>query len=361
MKNIFSVLFLLVFSSFSIAQELRNDGIIEINTKFRIKIKKKGTYDFSYEIISKVPFNDELNSGKAQSILDDTLEVNEIQGIFAIGTFGTQESTLLALKSGSKSPLQYNLLVDLKGRNKFKRTSTLPLNSQYPSIEVWQEYIHAIKFASFKQIALESTEPQMELDTTCYSTINIDQGNILLQDQLTFLSELISNQEEAAVDKIKKYEDSINSISKSSWGWGDQLNIVDKNGRKIGEHVKRKKIKDILVFKLTECPYLSREVGYFFSKKERNLKFVVFKWRQRRINGWRSRDYKNINDDYRSKYEILNKYLNMILGPPDSSLEEENRGYKNKWLSNKDLSAESNLYIDQYSQSLSLKIYLPDK
>jgi len=361
MKNVFFVLVLLVFSSFSNAQELMNVSPIEINTKFRIKLIKKGLSDFSYEIISKVPFNDELNSGKAQSILVDSLEVNEIQGIFAVGTFGNKESTLLVLKSGRKDPLQYNLFIDLKGRNKFKKTSTLPLHWEYPSIEVWQDYIHAIKFASFKQIALGQTEPQMELDTTCYSTLSINQGNILLNDQLTFLSELINNQEKSAVDKIKKYEDSINSISISSWGWGDQLNIVDNNGRKIGEHVKPKKIKDILVFKLTECPYLSREVGYFFSKKDRKLKFVVFKWRQRRVKGWRSRDYKNINDDYRSKYEFLNKHLNLSLGPPTNSLNIENRRYKNKWLSNKDLSAESTLYIDQYSRSLRLKIYLPDK
>ncbi|WP_299531218.1 hypothetical protein [Ulvibacterium sp.] len=361
MNNIFSVLVLLVFSSFLNAQELRNVSPIDINTKFRIKLIKKGASDFSYEIVSKVAFNDQLNSGKAPSILDDSLEVNEIQGIFAVGKFGTKKSTLLVLKSGSKAPLQYNLFIDLKGRNKFKKTSTLPLNSQYPSIEVWQDYIHAIKFSNFKQIAIRRTEPQMELDTTCYSTLNINQGNILLYDQLTFLSELISNQEESAVDKIKKYEDSINSISASSWGWGDQLNIVDNNGRKIGEHVNRKKIKDILVFKLTECPYLSREVGYFFSKKDRKLKFVVFKWRQRRVSGWRSKDYKNIGDDYRYKYDFLNKYLNLTLGPPTSSLKEENIRYKNKWLSNKHLSAESNLYIDKYSRTLRLKIYLSDK
>lgn len=356
-----SIVFLVtvLFTGAIYGQKLQDIEAIKLNTKFTLQLNKGDSNNFPYKIISTEPFEGELESSSFK-LLDEDLNNNQIQGILGIGTFGSQRSVQLLIKSGGELPLIYELFIDRKGNDRFKKTSTIQLIPGVPSQEIWPYNIHAIKIGNFQKPSIIK-ETESVLDTTCYSTLDIHQGNTLINEQLTFLSEIISNQEESVVDKIKNYEDSIKSISISSWGWGDELNILDKNGRKIGEHVKRKKIKEILVYKLTECPYLSREVGYFFSKKDRKLKCVVFKWRQRWVGGWQSRAYQNIEDDYRSKYGFLNKSLNEVLGSPTSSFNKENRRHKNIWVSNQGMSAESYLYIDQYSRSLRLKIYFPDE
>jgi hypothetical protein len=340
------------------SQELENIESISINTKFKLELIKIDSNEYNYKIISKEPFIGELNSSSARLFLDDSLKINEIQGIFAIGKFGNSNSTLLVIKSGIDSPLAYNLYIDIKGNGKYKQTSTIEL---FPNIlsEMWPYYIYSLKISAIKK-SIDLPQNESVLDTICNSEYDIEKGNILFNEQLTLILDLITKQEVSGIDIIKEYEDSIKSVTASTWGWFNELHNMDSSNRFIGTYINRKKIDQPLVFELTECPYLEREVAYFFAKKERNIKFVVFKWGQKWVGGWQSRAYNNVESDFRSKYEFIRNSLNKSLGIPHDSVIEDINNMKTEWATDEGVVALSYLYIDQYSRGIVLKIYLKD-
>lgn len=359
MRYALFILTFLIISQISRSQEWENLNIISINTKFKLELVKIDSFEYTYNIISKEPFIGELNSDSAHLLLNDALNSNEVQGIFGYGNFGNSKNTILIVKSGNDSPLSYELFIDIKG--KFVNTSTVPIHYGIPSLEIWPGYINSIKISGFRKVDIEPAENELKPDTTCISQLDIDKGNILFNEQLSLLSGIISHQEKFEIEKIKKFEDSVMSIPVSSWGWSNELNISDSKGRLTGSYINRKKIVQPLVFKLTECPYLTREVAYFYSKKEKDVKFVVFKWSQRWVGGWQSRAYTDIESDFRSKFEFIGNSLTKTLGSPVDSLIEGNRRFQTEWQTKEGVTAKSYLYIDQYSRGLKLYIYLKDK
>ncbi|WP_430815968.1 hypothetical protein [Carboxylicivirga sp. RSCT41] len=343
------------------SQRIENLEAIKLNTKFRLELIELDSSKYSYKVISTEIFNSELETSSARKLLDDSLKNNEIQGIFGFGKFGNTNSTLLLIKSGHEFPIDYSILIDTKGKEKYKKTSTIQLYPNIPSIEMWPHNIYSLKFVEFSKAEIKEYQLEQEkIDTICKSDYDIERGNILLNEQLTLILDLVSKQKAKGIARIKEYEDSIKSIPTSAWGWGDALNIIDSNNRLIGTYIKRRKIAEPLVFEITECPYLEREVAYFYTKKERNIKFVVFKWRQKWIEGWQSRDYYNIESDFRTKHEFIKKFLNKTLGLPSNILENK-KGIKTEWATDEGVIAELYLHIDQYSRSLRLKIYLEDE
>ncbi len=52
--------------------------------------------------------------------------------------------------------------------------------------------------------------------------------------------------------------------------------------------------------------------------------------------------------------------MNKNLGQPSNNL-ENNKWIKTRWVTDEGVIAELNLYIDQYSRSLRLRIYLEDE
>ncbi len=349
-----------MFSQFSMSQKLENLEAIKLNTKFRLELIEIDSR-YSYKVVSKETFNSELETSSARKLLDDSLKNNEIQGIFGIGKFGNTNSIMLLIKSGHKFPLDYSLFIDTKGKEKYKKTSTIQLYPNVPSNEMWPYNIYSLKFLEFSKAEINDYQLEQEkMDTICKSHYDIEKGNILINEQLTLILDLITKLEVSGIDRINEYEDSIKSIPTSAWGKGDELNILDSNNRLIGTYIKRRKIAEPLVFEITECPYLEREVAYFFAKKKRNIKFVVFKWRQKWIGGWQSRAYNNIESDFRAKHEFVKNLLNKNLGLPGNIL-ENNKRIKTEWVTDEGVIAELYLYIDQYSRSLKLKIYLEDE
>lgn len=362
MKSLFPITIVFLFCPLiSISQNLKEIEAIEINSKFKLEIVETYPGIYGYKLLSIEEIHQEINSSSAGGLLDDSLKHNEIQGVFAIGKFGDVTSTILVLKSGHYSPLDYRLFIDTKGRNRYHLTSTTPLSTNIQSIEVWPYGIHAIKISEFTKAKIVLLDTSEILDTTCYSGYDIKNGNMLFDQQLTLILDLITSQKNLGIDVIKKYEDSIQSISKSPWGWGNELNELDSNNRFIGTYINRKKIADPLVFEITECPYLKREVAYFASKKNGNIKFVVFKWSQKWVGGWQSRAFGSIDKEFRTKNDFIINSLNNALGSPIDSQIEGNRKFVYDWRTNEGLIAESYLYIDKYSRSQIVKIYLKDQ
>jgi hypothetical protein len=361
MRYTLFILTFFLFSQILKSQAPEISDVISINTKFKLELIKIDSIDYVYKIVSKEPLNGELDSDSARLQISDSLSINEVQGIFGYGNFGNSKSTMLIVKSGNDSPLNYNLFIDIKGKGKFVNTSTVPIHDGIPSLEIWPEYIYSIKISGFSKVDIKPSEDELDLDTTCTSEFDIDKGNILFDEQLGLISDIIFHQANFELDRIKEYEDSIMSIPASSWGWGNELNILDSNGRLTGTYINRRKIAQPLVFTLTECPYLEREVAYFFSKKRKDVKFVVFKWSQRWDGGWQSRAYHEIECDFKSKYEYIRNSLNKTLGSPGDSLTEDNRRFQTKWQTKEGVIAKSYLYMDQYARYLKLYIYLKDE
>ena len=152
MKHFIILLILLLFSLVSFSQKLKNIKGISLGTKFKLKLIERDSGRFAYKIISEIPFEKEFDSNTARKLLDDTLKSNEVQGIFGIGKFGDSKKVLLLIKSGYKEQLDYDLFIDVKGKGRYKETSTLPLGVEYPSVEMWPYYIYSIKIKSFQLI-----------------------------------------------------------------------------------------------------------------------------------------------------------------------------------------------------------------
>ena len=130
---------ILFFTSVSEAQELKEFEAIKLNTKFLIRLTATSSSEFSYEIISSGPFNETIESSSIHSYLDDSLGTNNIQGILTTGYFGSHKSILLAIKSGLEVPLDYDLFIDVKGNNKFKKTSFKPFHRKDKRLSRFQK------------------------------------------------------------------------------------------------------------------------------------------------------------------------------------------------------------------------------
>ena len=92
--------FFILFASFVHGQKLKNIEAIKLNTKFTLELHTDSLNNFSYNIVSTEPFEGELKMNSAFKLFDENIKENQIQGILAIGTFGSQRSILLAMKSG---------------------------------------------------------------------------------------------------------------------------------------------------------------------------------------------------------------------------------------------------------------------
>ena len=314
---------------------------------------------FSYQIISTTPFNEAIQSSSINSYLDDSLGVNEVQGILTTGYFGSYKSILLSIKSGLEVPIDYDLFIDENGNNKFKKTSTVA-NSAYPSLEVWQDYIHSVKISGFRKAKIESVVAEIKLDTTCNSSLDIEKGNNLLDEQLKFVFDLIYSADKTEIDRIKEYEKTINSVSETNWGWKNELFVVTEDGRYLDGYINSKPIAQPLVYKLTECPYMEREIGYFFTKSKKDVKLVLFVWKLRWVEGWQSRAYNSITNDFRLKNEFIIKSLSSRMGNPIKT-NKTPKNVTNSWRTKDGVEVESDLFVDKDSFSLKLYVYIKNK
>ena len=105
------IIVILFFTQTSKSQKLKEYEPLNLNTKFKLELIKIDSINYTCKVISKEPFNKELESDSIRSLLDDSLKPNEIQGIFAIGKFGSSKSILLVVKSGTESLLYFKFFL----------------------------------------------------------------------------------------------------------------------------------------------------------------------------------------------------------------------------------------------------------
>lgn len=342
MRILATFLFFILFVPFVNGQKLKNIEAIELNTKFTLELTSDGSNNYSYKIISNEPFVDEIKSSSIPSFFDENLKTNQIQGIIAIGTFGAQRNVQLIMKSGNEFPLQYQLFIDIKGKETFKKTSAISLIPGIPANEIWSHNIHAIKISNFQKAPIIE-ETQSTIDTTCYSTIEIGHGNKLLSEQIRMAIDLITSSYENDKESVEQFENVFESkLQPDEWGWFQH---------------QIKKIKSPDIYEKLECPYFERDAAYYYTKRK-DLKLMTLSWGPRWSGGWQPSITKDLLSEFRTKYKILLESVNTTLGTPlENSNNEDFTKFTTRWLTSNGLKANASLSLGKYSYLLRFYVY----
>lgn len=347
----FAVIF---FSSFAYGQKLKGFEAIKLNSKFTLELTKDGSNNFVYKIVSTEPFEDELQMSSAYKLLDKDLDNNRIQGILAIGTFGSQKSILLVLKSGLENSLQYELMIDVRGKGKYKKTSTLSLIPSIPSTEIWPYNIHSIKFASFQEIELEPMEiPEPKIDSTCVLNpeLTIENGELLFKQHFQKVTNGLAGESDFKLESMLSFEDSINSENVS-------LGHYYALGEGIYPFFKNYKFGNPLQYRRVECPYFEGHSSYFYTKDMNNLKVAGYEWGEFKLSDWpiKKVDRTELRKAFEQKYISIKGIVTEILGEPLASDGEANSGrIDTKWKSSDGINAYLFMFV-KYNK-ISLYVY----
>ncbi|MEQ8476144.1 hypothetical protein [Fulvivirga sp.] len=311
---------------------------IKLNTKFILELTKDGSNNFTYEIVSTEPFEDELQMGSAFKLLDENLTNNRIQGILAIGTFGSRRSILLVMKNGLEKPLQYELMIDMKGRGKYKKTSTNPLTPSIPSTEIWPYNIHSIKIVAFKEIDLEPiTIPEPEIDSTCILNpeLTVENGELLFKQHFKKVTSGLTEKLGFNLESMLTFEDSIKAEDVS-------LGHFYSLGEGIYPFFNNYKFGNPLQYRRIECPYFDGYSSYFYTKDKKQVKVAGYKWGEFKLSDWSSErvDRTELRNAFEQKYKSIKDLVSEILGEPLPLDKEPDSGrIDTKWKSDDGISA----------------------
>lgn len=352
MRILVGLIALILFATSADGQNLRNIDAIQLNTKFTLELSTDASGNISYNIVSKEPYKDELQMSSVSSLLEADLENNQIQGVFAIGTFGDRRSILLVMKNGLNKHLQYELFIDSKGRGKHKKTSTHPLMPGIPSTEIWPYNIYSLKIASFQEIEIEPiTIPEPEIDSTCLlnSGLTIENGEHLFRQHLNKVNTGLINLEPLNLESMLAFEDSINSEDVS-------LGHYYSLGEGIYPYFKNYTFGDPLQYRRVECPYFDGYSSYFYTKNEKNLKVAGYNWGEFKSGDWSNRiDRSELREAFEQKYASIKVIVTEVLGKPLPLNEEPNSGrIDTKWKSSDGINA----YLFMFGNYNEIRLYV---
>ena len=361
MKFIFSILIFFFFANVVCAQKIADKPEIKIHTKFTLELITKDSTKFDYRILKSEPYKVTNDSDSARKALNDNLEINQVQGVFTTGYFGNKIVTLLVIKTGNDDPLDYRLFIRRSGKRKFKKTSTITI-SQLPNVEIWQEKLTSLKILDFKKLPIEPFFPEVQIDTTCYSNFDILKGNNLFKEQFPLVLDIVSNKrKKIEINQIKSFEDSINSSTKSNWGYLNNL-LIKKDDRYMDGYINSRKIAQPLVFEITECPFLKRNTAYYFTKRKKDITLVMFEWKLRWVDGWQSNDYSNISENYTKKFDFLKATLSEFMTfDKNEHPNHKSDLYEIIWFKKDDVLAKLSLYMNEKYNNYSLSLHLYKK
>lgn len=343
----------ILMTTVSRGQKLKDIEAIKLNTKFILELTKNGSNELDYKIVSTEPFEGEIQMGSAFKLLDENLEINRIQGILAPGTFGSRMSILLVMKNGLDKPLQYELMIDEKGKGKYMKTSTNALSPNIPSIEIWPYNIHSIKIVSFKEIELEPiTISEPEIDSTCILNPNltVTNGELLFKQHFNKVINGLAGDEDFKLDTMLAFEDSINSVDVS-------LGHFYSLSEGIYPFFKNHKFGKPLQYRRVECPYFDGHSSYFYTKDENNLKVAGYEWGEFNLSDWpvEKVDRTELKNAFEQKYASIKRAVTGMLGEPMPLNGEPNSGrIDTKWKNSNGINA----YIFMFRNYNQIRLYV---
>lgn len=341
-----------MFTTFVFCQELK------INNKFIIEFKEGSNSEMEFSIISVQPFDKVLESSKMQDVFTSKTKKNQIQGVFAKGKFGRNVGTMLILKSGYEEAISYELQIKYSNKRRFRKTSTSAIFNNVNSIEYWPDEIKEIKFVHFKKMEfrdnpLDSFE--IKIDSTCFSKpeFDIDYSDKILEQQISILYDEFSDDNGFKIENVIKYEKTINSIDESP---GNFNAFTENEG-----YIKKKKLAKPLSFNIVECPYLKRETLYFYNKKTKNIKLVLFDWDKYEFSNFPPKtnyEKSEIEEVLISKQKLIIEKVSQIFGAPINKEPIKVSGrLETEWIAENGIKAKTYLFMNRGIYNIRLYIY----
>jgi hypothetical protein len=346
------LLIFLVLSFKAICQE------IKINQKFIIEFEENPKLGKEFKIVSLEPYDEIIESSKTGVLFLSKLKENQIEGVFAKGKFGNNIGTMLILKSGLIETISYELRIKFSNKKRFQNTSTSALFNNVKSIEYWPDNITELEFITFKKTQFTKNTIQtfeVKIDSTCLNNpeFNTDYGDDILKLHIAYLYDNFSNFQDFKLANIIEYEKTINSMDESP---GNFYAFMENGG-----YVKKKKLAKPLSYKIIECPYFERETLYFYNKKTKDIKLVLFDWDKFEYNNFLPKtNYKQseIEDALKAKHKFILDNVSQIFGPPlnEEPIKVQGR-LETEWVAKNGLKAKTFLFIYRGSYSIRLYIY----
>lgn len=326
---------------------------VEIGTIFTIEFSNPEK-NMDFKLISKSSYNEIIDLSKIDSIIKTPPKENQIIGVFANGKFGNKTNSILLLISGLNSNLDYDLKIKLTKNRKLQKTSTSTLFKGVKSIEYWPYEIEKIDFKKFKTIRKEnfqSFQIETKIDSTCIKNANknIEFGEKEFKKHLDLAISEFDNIENFELEKMTKYENSINSEDVSLghfWSLGEGIYPNEKEFE-FGNPISYRRI---------ECPYFEGKSNYFYTKNDKNIKVVSFNWETfKESNFGINPEIKNdVNDKFNDKFEYVLKIVNSHLGNPIENITEKSGQRKIRWENKKGINA----YLFNFGNYNEIRLYV---
>ena len=148
--KIWITILLFLFAGLINAQTDQQKAIIEINSKFTLKLVETDN-GYKYTLADKEPYNQLLDLKKTQNLFTES-ESDEIQGILAYAKIGKEINTLLILQSGLENPLMYDLYIKRNDRQNTEKVFVINIFPNVSSTEIWPFRVDYIVFSNFDDV-----------------------------------------------------------------------------------------------------------------------------------------------------------------------------------------------------------------
>ena len=245
------------------------------------------------------------------------------------------------------------MIIDVKGKGKYKKTSTIQLYPNVPSIEMWPYYIYSIKITSLQSFEMEQFEYEpIEVDSTCIKNpqLNVSKGNELLELQLNKVKKGFLENENFNLKTMLSFEDSIESEDIS-------LGHFYSLGESIYPYFSNYQFGNPLRYRRIECPYFDGFSSYFYTKKENYIKVISFEWSELKLSGWPENEIesKEMREAFMLKYQSVKETVSKLLGEPLTIQQEPDSGrIDTRWKSDSGINA----YLFMFKNYNNIRLYI---
>ena len=341
-----------MFTTYTFCQELK------INTKFIIEFIEDSNSELQFNIISTEPFDKVLESSETQHLFSSETKKNQIQGVFAKGKFGTNIGSMLILKSGYDGIISYELKIKYLNSKRFKKTTTSNILKNIPSIEYWPNELTNISFIDLNKNKFTDNSDysfDIKTDSTCFNNplVDVKNGNKLLIEHIRFLYNEFSNENDFSIEKVKNFEKSIDTKDKSP---GNFDAFTPRDG-----YIEKKKLAQPLSFDILECPYFERETLYFYNKRKKNVRLVLFDWDKFEFRNFPPKttyEKLEIENELKLKHQFIINNVTKIFGSPINTEPIEVSGrLETNWISKNGIQAKTYLFLHKGIYNIRLYIY----
>ncbi|OEY71482.1 hypothetical protein [Salegentibacter salarius] len=352
MRNIVIVVFIL-FSINVFGQKNRADNVIEMNSKFTLELQTEDSLTYTFKIVSKEPFTQEIEWSDGRKYLDSVSLKNQIQGILTRGKFGSRTSSILLIQNGLENSISYKLEIKVPQKRKLVKTSVVDLLTNVPSTELWPYMIEYVQFSNFTAAhELEEYVHKPQIDSSCIENkeYNIEYGNKLFIDHSALTINRLKSDKSFDLNELLQFEDSLKTEDVSLghfWSLGEGI-YPNSSDFTFGNPISYRRL---------ECPYFDGTTNFFYTKEEKSVKVVSYGWKEFKKSGFPISENSDSEDKdlaFKEKYDFVLTQISKLLGEPISNVREDSGRRKTKWKSKTNMHA----YLFNFSNINEIRLYI---